>query len=45
MLEHGYEQGIAIQALFSHAGFTDIQTLCDYAQQPRMTLGRMPYSK
>ena len=45
MLEDGFEQGSAIQALFSHAGFTDIQTLCDYAQQPRITLGRMPSSK
>ena len=42
MLEHGFGQGSAIQALFSRAGFTDIQTLCDYAQQPRITLGRMP---
>ena len=41
ILEHGFAQGSAIQALFACAGFTDIQTLCDYAQQPRITLGRM----
>lgn len=39
LVEHGYQQGEAVQAIFMAAGFNDIQTHCDYAGQPRWTAG------
>ncbi len=41
LVEHGYLQGSAVRALFELAGFTQIETVCDYAQQPRITLGKI----
>lgn len=39
IVEHGYDQGPSIQALFQHAGFEQIETLNDLAVMPRATLG------
>ena len=41
LLEHGFAQGSAVRALFASAGFTQVETVCDYAQQPRITLGKI----
>ncbi len=40
MIEHGYEQSAAVQALFSQHDFTDIQPFQDYGQQDRVVIGR-----
>ncbi|WP_407332461.1 peptide chain release factor N(5)-glutamine methyltransferase [Enterovibrio sp. 27052020O] len=40
LIEHGYDQGQAVRALFTEAGFSDVETLQDYAGQDRVTLGR-----
>lgn len=40
MIEHGYEQSSAVQALFSQHSFTDIQPFQDYGQQDRVVIGR-----
>lgn len=39
LVEHGYRQGAAVQALFMAAGFKQVQTHCDYGGQPRWTVG------
>ncbi len=39
LVEHGYQQGLAVQALFVTAGFHDVQTYCDYGNNPRWTVG------
>jgi release factor glutamine methyltransferase len=38
-VEHGYDQGEAVRALFMAAGFVDVATLRDLAGVPRVTLG------
>jgi release factor glutamine methyltransferase len=40
LIEHGYQQADSIQALFLATGFSQVSTLCDYAQHPRITLGQ-----
>ena len=40
LVEHGAEQGDAVRALFSGAGFTGVETLADLAGLPRVTAGR-----
>lgn len=40
ILEHGYEQGAAVQRLFTEAGFTRVETRQDYGRRDRYTLGR-----
>ncbi|WP_169450011.1 peptide chain release factor N(5)-glutamine methyltransferase [Marinobacter orientalis] len=40
ILEHGYEQGEAVQRLFSNAGLTDVETRQDYGRRDRLTIGR-----
>lgn len=42
LIEHGYNQDDAVQALFARAGFQQIETLIDFGQQPRVTLGQKP---
>lgn len=42
LLEHGYDQDVAVRALLAGAGFTAIATLPDAAGLPRVTLGRRP---
>ncbi|WP_084349558.1 peptide chain release factor N(5)-glutamine methyltransferase [Moraxella oblonga] len=39
VVEHGYNQGQAVQAIFKMAGFTDICTIKDYGVNDRITLG------
>jgi len=40
MLEHGYNQGVAVAGLLADAGFTEIETLCDLAGHQRISIGR-----
>ncbi|MCW8944981.1 MAG: peptide chain release factor N(5)-glutamine methyltransferase [Sedimenticola sp.] len=42
ILEHGYEQGEAVRALFSTAGYREITTHQDLEQRDRLTEGRKP---
>ena len=42
VVEHGYDQSEAIQALFRAAGFTGIVALRDLAGIPRVVAGRNP---
>lgn len=41
VLEHGFEQGPAIQALLAKAGFSKIKTLKDLAGLPRVTIASL----
>ncbi|SME98445.1 peptide chain release factor N(5)-glutamine methyltransferase [Pseudogulbenkiania subflava] len=40
MVEHGYDQGDAVRALFRAAGLAEVETLADLAGLDRVTLGR-----
>src|SRR3546814_12676053 len=40
LVEHGWEQGAAVRALFETAGIADVTTERDLAQRDRVTLGR-----
>ena len=40
MIEHGFDQGKAILALFSEAGFINIETVQDLEQRDRVTIGQ-----
>jgi len=40
LVEHGYDQAIAVAGLFRGRGFADIETRQDYGNRDRMTLGR-----
>lgn len=40
VLEHGYDQALAVQSLFKENGFHSIHTKKDYGQQDRMTMAR-----
>ncbi|MFE3968292.1 peptide chain release factor N(5)-glutamine methyltransferase [Stenotrophomonas sp. YIM B13575] len=42
LIEHGWDQGDAIRALFEQAGYSDVQTVQDLEQRDRVTLGRRP---
>lgn len=42
LLEHGFEQGAAVRALFESAGFTDVATGVDLAGLDRVTSGQLP---
>ncbi len=42
LIEHGWDQGAAIRALFEAAGFTNVQTVQDLEQRDRITLGQRP---
>lgn len=42
LLEHGWEQGEAIRALLTHAGFVDVATARDLEGRDRVSLGRWP---
>lgn len=45
MIEHGYQQADSIQTLFYAKGFSQVTTVCDYAQHPRITLGQQKLKK
>ena len=40
MIEHGYDQSLAVQTLFQQAGFSEIQAFQDYGQQDRVVIGK-----
>lgn len=40
LLEHGFDQASAVQALFSERGFTQVKSRKDYGRNDRMTLGQ-----
>jgi release factor glutamine methyltransferase len=40
IVEHGYDQGASVPALFREAGFADIEMIRDLADQPRVTSAR-----
>lgn len=42
LVEHGWDQGEAVRALFAQAGFVDVATQTDLEQRDRVTLGRWP---
>jgi release factor glutamine methyltransferase len=42
LIEHGWEQGAAIRALLTQAGFAESSTAQDLEGRDRVTLGRMP---
>nr|WP_318381492.1 peptide chain release factor N(5)-glutamine methyltransferase [uncultured Enterobacter sp.] len=42
LLEHGWQQGSAVRALFAAAGYQQIETCRDYGDNERLTLGRLP---
>lgn len=44
LVEHGFDQGAAVAALFHRAGFVDIETRSDLGGLDRIGLGRLPMS-
>ena len=42
LIEHGWDQGEAIRALFELAGYVQVQTARDLEQRDRITLGQRP---
>ena len=40
LVEHGFEQGEAVRALFAQRGFTEVHSVRDVAGHERVTLGR-----
>ena len=38
-VEHGYDQGQAVARIFTQCGFSDVQTIKDYGNNDRLTLG------
>ncbi|WMC09699.1 peptide chain release factor N(5)-glutamine methyltransferase [Oceanimonas pelagia] len=42
LVEHGWQQGEAVQRIFINNGFEKVTTLRDYGGQDRVTLGRWP---
>lgn len=42
MVEHGYNQSHAVAQLFKAHHFTNIETIEDYGQNPRITVGQKP---
>lgn len=42
LVEHGWEQGAAVSALFAQAGLVDVATELDLEGRDRVTLGRWP---
>jgi release factor glutamine methyltransferase len=42
IVEHGYDQGESVPALFREAGFIEVEMLRDLAGQPRITRGKRP---
>lgn len=41
LVEHGCDQGSRVRALFAEAGFSAVETRCDYNQMDRITLGQL----
>lgn len=45
LIEHGYDQGESVRELFLSAGFTEVETIKDYADLDRVTRGRYCHNK
>ncbi|TLU67741.1 peptide chain release factor N(5)-glutamine methyltransferase [Thalassotalea litorea] len=43
-IEHGFEQHTQVQKIYADYGFEEIETICDYGGQPRMTKGKWAQS-
>lgn len=41
LLEHGWQQGEQVRALFTKSGYRDVETTRDYGGNERLTLGRL----
>ena len=41
MIEHGFDQGEAVRALFFNAGFSNVETAQDLEQRDRVTIGQL----
>lgn len=41
LLEHGFEQGVAVRQLMQQAAFIQVETLCDLAGLERLTIGQI----
>ena len=41
LVEHGYDQGEAVQQLFVQSGFSDVKTVKDYGSNDRVTMGQI----
>ncbi len=44
VLEHGYDQLQAVSQLLTAQGYTQVETLLDFNQLPRMSVGQMPFA-
>lgn len=44
LLEHGWQQGEAVRDILQAAGFTQVETVKDYGDNDRVTLGQWPDS-
>ena len=44
VIEHGYDQGLAVREILSSVGLGDVRTLKDYGDNDRITLGFRPIS-
>ncbi len=42
LLEHGWQQGEAVRALFGNQGYVQVETCRDYGDNERLTLGCLP---
>ncbi|AUZ85731.1 peptide chain release factor N(5)-glutamine methyltransferase [Methylophaga nitratireducenticrescens] len=40
IVEHGYEQSLAVQRLFEQSGFTEVQAFQDYGRRDRVVIGK-----
>jgi release factor glutamine methyltransferase len=45
LLEHGYDQAHAVQALLQQQGFGEVHSCQDYGRNDRMTLGQIPHPR
>lgn len=45
LVEHGYDQAVAVAELFQRAGFTSIELIHDLGGQARVTLGKLTSSR
>jgi release factor glutamine methyltransferase len=41
IVEHGYDQGETVPALFREAGFANVEMICDLAGKPRVTISKI----
>ena len=40
LVEHGYDQGAAVRAMFESAGYSAVETFQDYGANDRVTVGQ-----